>query len=214
MLPTLLTMFISGFWHGAGYLFILWGVLHGFYLTINHAWRFVVARRWSDRASYERLMNPVGFVITFIAVVAGMVLFRSPTIGTATNILRGMVGLNGIALPGSIADHLGRFAGAAARLDDAALGAEGFRGFAQWIVLLGLFALALPNTLQVLSAFEPALGVRPAVARTSSVLARLAGFGSRVRWNPTFAWAVAVCILAAIGMYHLGGNSEFLYWQF
>ena len=39
MLPTILTMFVSGFWHGAGYLFILWGVLHGVYLTINHLWR-------------------------------------------------------------------------------------------------------------------------------------------------------------------------------
>src|SRR5262249_20466116 len=54
MLPTLLTMLVSGFWHGAGYLFILWGLLHGVYLTINHAWRLFGARRWSNRARYER----------------------------------------------------------------------------------------------------------------------------------------------------------------
>ena len=38
-LPTLFTMFMSGLWHGAGYLFIAWGLLHGVYLVINHAWR-------------------------------------------------------------------------------------------------------------------------------------------------------------------------------
>lgn len=214
MLPTLLTMFVSGFWHGAGYLFILWGVLHGVYLTINHAWRLLVARRWSDRARYERVMKPVGFAMTFVAVVAGMVLFRSPTLGAATNILRGMAGINGMALPSAIVDHIGHLARAVGRLDETVFGAEGFRGLAQWTVLLGLFALALPNTLQLLSAFEPALGVKPGVVRTSSGLGRMVAFGSRVRWSPTLAWGVAVCILAAIGMYHLGGNSEFLYWQF
>ena len=214
MLPTLLTMFVSGFWHGAGYLFILWGLLHGVYLVINHAWRLLVARRWSDRDRYDRVMKPFGFAITFVAVVAGMVLFRSPTVGTATNILRGMVGLNGIALPGTIVDHLGHFAGLVGRLGDGALGDDAFRLLAKWILLLGFFALALPNTLQLLSAFEPALGVKAAVARTSSAAGRLAAFLARVTWRPTVAWAVAVCILAAIGMYHLGGNSEFLYWQF
>jgi alginate O-acetyltransferase complex protein AlgI len=214
MLPTLLTMFISGFWHGAGYLFILWGVLHGLYLTINHAWRLLAARRWPDRERYERVMKPIGFVITFVAVVAGMVVFRAPTVGIATNMLRGMVGLHGVALPATVVDHLGRFGAMVGRLDEVALGDDGFRALAKWILLLGFFALALPNTLQLLSAFEPALGVKPAVGRRSSAIGRLTAFRSRLIWHPTLVWAIAVCILAAIGMYHLGGNSEFLYWQF
>ena len=32
-------MLISGLWHGAGYTFILWGLLHGLYLVVNHLWR-------------------------------------------------------------------------------------------------------------------------------------------------------------------------------
>jgi hypothetical protein len=214
MLPTLLTMFVSGFWHGAGYLFILWGLLHGVYLAINHAWRLLVARRWPDRARYDRVMKPIGFVLTFIAVVVGMVLFRSPTIGTATNILRGMAGLNGFALPGTIVDHLGAVARVVGRLDEVGLSGDALRSLAKWILLLGFFALALPNTLQLLSAFEPALGVKAGVTGTPPAGSRLATWGSRLAWRPTLAWAVAVCILAAYGMYHLGGNSEFLYWQF
>ena len=214
MLPTLLTMFVSGFWHGAGYLFILWGVLHGVYLAINHAWRLLAARRWPDRRRYERIMKPVGFVITFIAVVAGMVLFRSPTMGTATNLLSGMIGLRGIALPGTVVAHLGPLAGHFAPLSELAIDQSTFTALAKWILLLGFVALALPNTLQLLAAFEPALGVKSAIARKSSATGRRAAFGARVMWNPTLAWAVAVCVLAAIGMYHLGGNSEFLYWQF
>ena len=56
--PTLLTMFVSGLWHGAGYLFILWGLLHGVYLTINHAWRLVGPRLWPSKESYARVMRP------------------------------------------------------------------------------------------------------------------------------------------------------------
>jgi len=213
VLPTLITMFVSGFWHGAGYLFILWGVLHGVYLTINHAWRLFAARRWTDRARYNRLMAPIGFVLTFVSVVAGMVVFRSPTIATATSILKGMVGVNGVALPSTIIDHLGRFSALFGVLSDVGIGASDFRTTAKWIVILGFFALALPNTLQILSSYEPALGVKPAVARARVAAWRIAT-DLRLMWTPTLAWAIAVSVLAAAGMYHLGGNSEFLYWQF
>jgi hypothetical protein len=159
-------------------------------------------------------MKPLGFVITFIAVVAGMVLFRSPTFDTAMNVLRGMVGLNGIAQPGSIVDHLGRFAGMFGRLNDVAISQDTFRALAKWIVLLGVVALAFPNTLQLLSSFEPALGVKPVSPQTKYAPKRLVAVAARLTWSPTLTWAIAVAVLAAIGAYHLGGNSEFLYWQF
>jgi len=34
-----LTMLLGGIWHGAGWTFVIWGMLHGTYLIINHAWR-------------------------------------------------------------------------------------------------------------------------------------------------------------------------------
>ena len=48
MFPILITMFVSGLWHGAGYGFVIWGLIHGFYLTINHAWRLIRPRLWPD----------------------------------------------------------------------------------------------------------------------------------------------------------------------
>ena len=94
--PTLLTMFVSGFWHGAGFLFILWGLLHGVYLIVNHAWRIAMPQSVDGQGSYARVMGPVGFVLTFVAVAAAMVLFRSTTGAAAVEILSGMFGLNGI----------------------------------------------------------------------------------------------------------------------
>ena len=107
MFPTVLTMFVSGLWHGAGYGFIIWGLLHGFYLTINHGWRLVGPRLWPDRQSYDRFMKPAGLVLTFVSVTTAMVFFRAPTITSAIDLVKGIIGLNGIALPQELYDKLG-----------------------------------------------------------------------------------------------------------
>ena len=67
-------------------------------------------------------------------------------------------------------------------------------------------ALLLPNTLQMLAAFEPAIGVKP--GRASSRLLR------RLTWAPTSTWAFGLACVALAGILSLGELSEFLYWQF
>ena len=38
----LITMALGGLWHGAGWTFLAWGVLHGTYLMIHHMWQRLV----------------------------------------------------------------------------------------------------------------------------------------------------------------------------
>src|ERR1700760_3220738 len=73
--PLLTTMFIAGLWHGAGYGFIVFGIMHGVYLVINHGWRGYAAHRWRNHAAYARIMKPLGWVLTFVAVIVGMLFF-------------------------------------------------------------------------------------------------------------------------------------------
>jgi alginate O-acetyltransferase complex protein AlgI len=205
--PTLLTMLISGVWHGAGWLFIIWGLLHGVYLVINHAWRVMVRKRVTDPARYARIMRPVGFVLTFISVAAAMVVFRSMTGAGALDVLSGMVGLNGIAVPRGLVEPLG-LVDVAQRffaIDDG--GATEFILTNAWIFALFLIATLLPNSLQILARYEPALDVGQRPAHTP----KLAGF---LRWQPTVAWAFAVGVAAAAAILRLSAESEFLYWQF
>jgi D-alanyl-lipoteichoic acid acyltransferase DltB (MBOAT superfamily) len=207
--PTILTMFVSGVWHGAGYLFIIWGLLHGVYLTVNHAWRLLVPRLWPDRARYVRVMQPIGFVVTLAAVVVSMVVFRATTVAGATDIYAGMLGLNGIELPSTLYDRLGPLAAPLGRLGVVAGGgriADLILPWA-WIALLGLIALACPNTLQVLGRHDPALGWKGSLDGPLPRVGLLA-------WRPSLAWAVAISLVVALGMVNLGGQSEFLYWQF
>src|SRR5260370_39504277 len=37
----LITMAVSGLWHGAAWHFVLWGTLQGVGMILNHAWRLV-----------------------------------------------------------------------------------------------------------------------------------------------------------------------------
>src|SRR3546814_18540125 len=43
--PTLITMGLAGVWHGAGWQFVVFGLLHGALLVLNHAWRRSEERR-------------------------------------------------------------------------------------------------------------------------------------------------------------------------
>lgn len=210
MFPTLVTMLVSGFWHGAGYLFILWGLIHGIYLSINHAWRLVGPRLWSDKARYERDMAGIGFVLTFCSVVLAMVFFRAPTLHAAMNILRGMFGLNGLSLPAAVVAHLGSISPVLHTLHisaDPLWSSQDFELTLLWTGVLLVIALLFPNTLQVLAAFEPALGVKPK-PRPGWML------GGGLQWRSSLAWTIAVAAITVIAIAHTGGKSEFLYWQF
>ncbi|MEJ0017471.1 MAG: MBOAT family O-acyltransferase [Acetobacteraceae bacterium] len=80
------TMLLGGLWHGAAWNFVLWGGLHGLYLVVCGQWRW-------------RLPRPAATALTLAAVVIAWVPFRAPDLGATLAMLRGMAGLNGIALP-------------------------------------------------------------------------------------------------------------------
>jgi alginate O-acetyltransferase complex protein AlgI len=190
MFPTLLTMLVSGIWHGAGYTFIVWGLLHGVYLTINHAWRQVGPKLWRDKSAYERFMRPAGFIITFTCVAASMVIFRSVNLKTAGHIFQGMLGLHGLGFS-----------------ELKTVLSIGRTRAALWIIASAFIALVCPNTLQMLNRYEPALGWKPRPQQDAMD-------ATRILWTPSLAWAVALSVIVAIGILNLGGHSEFLYWQF
>jgi alginate O-acetyltransferase complex protein AlgI len=211
MFPLLLTMFVSGLWHGAGYGFIIWGMLHGLYLSINHAWRLIRPRLWPDTRNYEHLSRFFGGLLTFVAVAVAMILFRSPTLTSAYDLMKGLVGQNGVSLPQVTYDHLGPLAGWLHRLGattmvSASWSGDEFATAAMWIFASMFIALACPNTQQILASYEPALGVRPSGNKFA--------YGRIMQWNASLPWAIGVSIIAAIAMFSLGGSSEFLYWQF
>jgi alginate O-acetyltransferase complex protein AlgI len=192
--PLLATMFISGLWHGAGYGFIIFGLIHGVYFVINHGWRVYVAHRFRDRAAYARVMKPAGWALTFVGVTTAILFFRATTVRSAVDLAKGIFGVNGLALHdvATIAATYGT------DIKQAAL----------WVAILLFIALVCPNTLEILAPYEPALGWKP-----KSTAPALGGFRIPA-WGPSLPWAVAISVIAAVAIFYTGGPSEFLYWQF
>ena len=200
--PTVVTMALSGIWHGAGLTFILWGLMHGAYLVINHAWR--MWRPDWDKQRYDRLMKPLGLCITLLALVFSMVLFRAKTLDAAVAMLKAMIGLQGLSLPQALLTRLGGLAETLAQWGVQAdlTSGSAFMQAWLWILALGGIALALPNSLEVLARFDPALHFQRARGSTHLVAAL------------TGRWAVCFGLLLAGGLLSLNRISEFLYWQF
>jgi D-alanyl-lipoteichoic acid acyltransferase DltB (MBOAT superfamily) len=91
-LNLMITMLLGGLWHGAGWTFVLWGALHGVYLTLNHLWRDLVAARFL-RGVPRWLSAPIGGLLTFVAVVSAWVLFRASDLAQAVTMLKAMYGI-------------------------------------------------------------------------------------------------------------------------
>jgi alginate O-acetyltransferase complex protein AlgI len=85
----LMTFLIAGLWHGASWMFVLWGGLHGLALIIHRAWKQVGLE----------LNDVLSWFITFNFVNFTWVFFRAKEFPDAIRVLKGMVGMGGIALP-------------------------------------------------------------------------------------------------------------------
>jgi D-alanyl-lipoteichoic acid acyltransferase DltB (MBOAT superfamily) len=86
LLAVFATMGLCGLWHGAGWTFVAWGLLHAGGLAANHVWQ----------ARNLRLPGPLAWALTFLFVTLGWVLFRAPGFEAAGHMLMGLAGLGGL----------------------------------------------------------------------------------------------------------------------
>ena len=91
------TMLLGGLWHGAGWTFVIWGALHGIYLTINHLWRELTAAIQLPKLLAWPIKLASG-LLTFIAVVAAWVVFRASDMAQAMVMLKAMFGIQARAI--------------------------------------------------------------------------------------------------------------------
>ncbi len=86
VVATMTTMGLCGLWHGAGWPFIVWGLVHGVGL--------VICRAWQTRGVV--LPDVLGWALTFLFAVVAFVPFRAPDVATALHMLTGMIGGAGL----------------------------------------------------------------------------------------------------------------------
>ena len=80
----MITFVIGGLWHGASWMFVCWGALHGLAMLIHRLWQ-----------SSGLKLNPViAWLITFNFINISWIFFRAKDLDDAFKVLRGMFGLN------------------------------------------------------------------------------------------------------------------------
>ncbi|MBI2704426.1 MAG: MBOAT family protein [Actinobacteria bacterium] len=97
----MLTMLLGGLWHGAGWPFIIWGGLHGLYLSIERARHRQVAE--SELPGAKQLP---AVLATFALVSLAWVFFRSATLADALGVLASVFDVGGAVLSPSDATIL------------------------------------------------------------------------------------------------------------
>lgn len=198
----MLTMLLGGLWHGAGWTFVIWGGLHGFYLVIHQAW--LGLRQHFGLVKPSKAGHVLAIALTFLSVVVAWVFFKADSFSSALAVLSGMSGLNGISMPDAVVLHAGAFAPWMEKAG-VAFTPGGGRDFVLnylWILALLPVVFLAPNTQEIMRKFPPALSAADFSA------------GSFMAWVPQRAWAAFMAVVLAGGLLSLMKPSEFLYFQF
>lgn len=86
LLATIITMGLCGLWHGAGWTFVIWGLIHGVGLVVCRAW---------DQAGLP-MPAWLGWLLTVLFVAMAFMIFRAPDMGVAWNMAAGAIGSGGV----------------------------------------------------------------------------------------------------------------------
>ncbi len=84
----LITFLLGGLWHGPAWTFVFWGLLWGTYQSVH-----VVARKYGLTPKWVWLNR----ILTFVAATVAWVFFRASSMRAAADVLKAMVGLNGVS---------------------------------------------------------------------------------------------------------------------
>lgn len=137
-LPTFVTMLLAGVWHGAGLQFVVFGALHGFYISANHAWRTFGPKEEKAPGPVLRIARTLGYgAVVYLCVLVAQIFFRAESVDGAVRVLTHMI-VPGAGVTGPDTPVVGLY--------DIA-------------VLAGAMAIAwfASNTQQIMADYDPAL---------------------------------------------------------
>lgn len=132
-----LTFLIGGIWHGAGWTFVLWGVLHGGALVVHRIW----SKIWG-----KSMPALCGWALTFLFVSLAWIPFRAVSFERLTLFVDGLLGYNGFAMRQLCRNAIIRAVGLPDYL--------GFTGPLLLLLLLLLVVLRCRNSQEILQNIE------------------------------------------------------------
>lgn len=100
----LLVFLISGFWHGAGWNYIIWGLLHGALSVMTRIWHRIRQAAPAGQTEMESALQPaknslpgkiLSTCLTFLFICCTWTFFRAETVTQAVEMLKRLISLPG-----------------------------------------------------------------------------------------------------------------------
>jgi len=182
----MVTWALTGLWHGAGWTFIVWGILHALYLIINRILKKPKKKILKKLSISEKniFISGIYYVVTFLLVVTAWVYFRAPDFNTANSIITGMLGNNGML------DKTSTFDGS-------------------FLILTAMFiAFFMPNTQEFLSDFKTGINTynQPLIKSRLNIL--------NFKYSIKFSFILALLLTFSIIFVQSVQKMEFIYNDF
>lgn len=83
----LIVFFLSGLWHGAGWNFVVWGMLHGVLYVVTRFWQKRM-RKDDGSVRKRKVMTAMSQILLFLYVSVAWVYFRAADIAQANSLLK------------------------------------------------------------------------------------------------------------------------------
>ncbi len=204
VLNIMITMLLSGLWHGAGWTYVIWGGLHGFYLVVAHQWQR--CRKWRGWKFDYWWHRPLSVGLTFTLVLFAWVFFRAASLPAASSVLGSMVGRHGLTMNNNVTNPE-KIPGlwwskVGVQFVPPTFDVESYTKLMQLCGLTLLIAWFMPNAQQLLATYDPALEKTEA-----SRLFRLKlNWVTGIAFGGAFFWVVRSFYVAA--------PTPFLYFNF
>lgn len=189
-LPTIVTFVMSGIWHGAGWKFVCFGLVHGVALSVNQAWR---------TAKMPSISAPLGWVLMFMTLMISLVFVRTNDLGISISFLKimfasevvwpGWLGYRAGLLPGSVGEVIGLS-----------------REFVVYLIVGFGIIFYLPNLQWLLRHYSPTFGYKQRDIA--------GGVFRKWVWSPTMFWAVLSVIVLLVSMLNMNSQSPYIYLVF
>jgi len=144
MLATVIVFLISGLWHGASWMFVIFGGLNGLGIVVNQYWK----------KRKVRLNKVLAWFITFNFINITFIFFRAQNWDDAIKVLGSMFSLDNIVLPLGLKSELSFLIDYGIKFDSLGVSIGGNIWTAAWIVLGLVVVLCFKNSMEKRDSFE------------------------------------------------------------
>lgn len=190
--PTMIAFFLVGLWHGSGWNYIFFGLLNGSYIVIFNIWQNLRSKYLKYKIKDNFLLDLIKKLFVFSIVTFSFVLFRASDMSSAVEILKAMLGQNGIEIFDLF--RIGKFA------------TNPYEGILYIFILIGVI-FYLPNTQDfIFNENKSSFNIENKFFNINKNIF--------IKWQPNALWGFIFALILIISIMFVSNTNEFLYFEF